>query len=162
MLSYRYITSSDRGILQEILTLSYQPLKDLNEAPWIPDDDLWKDYDHHIFDHLDRTDESVFVTEWDQTIVGFASFTRKESTATIGRNSVLPEHGGKGIGTAQVQEIIQRCADSNIRTLHVCTGTHRFFNSAQKMYLSAGFEEVSRDDDGQGVGRVLVRYRFDL
>jgi GNAT superfamily N-acetyltransferase len=123
---------------------------------------MWQDYDDRIFDNLVKTDECVFLTESDHTAVGFASFTRKESEATIGRNSVLPEHGGKGIGSGQVAEIIRSCIALNLTTIHVMTGTHRFFIPAQKMYLKAGFREVSRDDDGQGVGRVLVRYRLDL
>jgi GNAT superfamily N-acetyltransferase len=160
-MTHRDITSSDRGILEELLTRSYQPLRDLNEPPWIPGEGMWQDYDDRIFDNLVKTDECVFLTESNYTVVGFASFTRKESEATIGRNSVLPEHGGKGIGSGQVAEIIRRCIALNLTTIHVMTGTHRFFNPAQRMYLKAGFREISRDDDGQGVGRILVRYRLD-
>ena len=95
-MTHRDITSSDRGILKEILTQSYQSLQDLNEPPWIPGDGMWQDYDDRIFDNLAKSDECVFLTESDHTVVGFASFTCKESEATIGRNSVLPKHGGKG------------------------------------------------------------------
>lgn len=161
-MTHREIRPSDRGTLKELLTRSYQPLKELNEPPWVPGDGMWHDYDDRIFGNLARIDECVFLTESDHPIVGFASFTCKELEATIGRNSVLPEHGGKGIGSGQVAEIVRRCIALNVKTIHVMTGTHRFFIPARKMYLKAGFKEVSRDDDGQGVGRILVRYRLDL
>jgi GNAT superfamily N-acetyltransferase len=123
---------------------------------------MWLEYDDRVFDHLNDTNESIFLTELESEIVGFASFTTTDSEATIGRNSVLPEHGRKGIGTQQVQEVIRRCGDLSVKTISVVTGTHRFFDPAQRMYLKSGFSEVSRDDDGNGVGRVLVRYRLDL
>jgi RimJ/RimL family protein N-acetyltransferase len=161
-LTFRDIQSSDRGLLKDLLVQSYQPLKDLNEHPWIPGDDLWQDYDDHVFDNLGHEAEHVFLTEMDGGIVGFASFRISLDVATIGRNSVLPIHRGKGIGSSQVHEIIRRCLELKVQTINVQTGVHRFFEPAQKMYLRAGFEEVGRDDDGHNVRRVLIRYRFDL
>ena len=161
-LKYRDISETDRGVLCEILTRSYQSLKDLDEYPWIPGDAIWQEYDDRIFDNLNNKAECVFLTEMDRRIVGFASFTHEGTTATIGRNSVLPGEGGKGIGTGQVSEVIRRCAALGIRTIGVVTGTHRFFAPAQKMYLRAGFNEVDRFDDGEGAGRVLVKYELEL
>ena len=120
-LKYRDICEPDRGVLSEILTRSYQPLKDLDEFPWIPGDSMWQSYDDYIFDNLGKTDECVFLTEMDSRIVGFASFTHEGNTATIGRNSVLQEEGGKGIGTSQVSEVIRRCTALGIRTIDVVT-----------------------------------------
>ena len=37
-LKYRDISKVDRGVLSEILARSYQPLKDMDEFPWIPGD----------------------------------------------------------------------------------------------------------------------------
>ena len=161
-LKFRDIHEGDRGILVEILTRSYQPLRDLNEFPWIPGESMWQEYDDHVFDNLGRTGECVFVTELDNRIVGFASYTHNESTATIGRNSVVPAEGGKGIGTSQVHEVIRRCAALSVRKIEVVTGIHRFFAPAQRMYVNAGFAEVSRFDDGQGVGRTLIKYEIEL
>lgn len=161
-LKFRDIRETDRGILVEILTRSYRPLKDLNEFPWIPGESMWQEYDDQVFDNFERARECVFVTELDNRIVGFASYTHNESTATIGRNSVVPEEGGKGIGTSQVHEMIRRCSALCVRKIEVVTGTHRFFAPAQRMYMNAGFVEVSRFDDGQGVGRSLAKYEIEL
>lgn len=160
-LTFRDICPEDRGLLKGILEESYRPLKELNEPPWIPGDDLWQTYDDHVFERL-AEDEHVFVTELDGVVVGFASFQVILDVATIGRNSVRPQHGRKGIGSAQVEEIVRRCQALNISTINVQTGEHRFFEPAQRMYLRSGFEEVGRDDDGTGVGRTLIRYRLDL
>ena len=160
-LKFRDIQETDRGILVEILTRSYRPLKDLNEFPWIPGESMWQEYDDHVFDNFGRAGECVFVTELDNRIVGFASYTHNECIAIIGRNSVVPEEGGKGIGTSQVHEVIRRCSARSVRKIEVVTGTHRFFAPAQRMYTNAGFAEVSRFDDGQGVGRNLVKYEIE-
>lgn len=161
-LTFRNIRAEERGILRTILEAAYAPLKALNEPPWIPSDDLWQEYDDHVFEDLDDSDEDILLTEIDGTAVGFASFTTHGDGATIGRNAVVPAHGGKGIGAAQVQEIIRRCRERKVSVIYVLTGEHAFFEPARRMYLRAGFTEVSREDDGNGVGRVLVRYRLDL
>ena len=121
-LKFRDIHERDRGVLVEILTRSYQPLKDLNKFPWIPGESMWQEDDDHVFDNLGQTGERVFVTELGSRIVGFASYTHNESNATIGRNSVVPEEGRKGIGTNQVHEVIRRCTALGVRKIEVITG----------------------------------------
>ena len=162
LMIHRPINSADRGLLRKLLTRSYQPLKELDESPWIPSDSTWQEYDDYIFDNLGKAEEQVFLTEVNGTAVGFFSFTVRDTEATIGRNCVLPEEGGKGIGTGQVSEVIHRCSALGIKRLYVITGTHRFFVPAQKMYLRAGFSEIDRYDDGRGVGRILIKYSLEL
>ena len=145
-----------------LLTRSYQPLKELNEFPWIPSDSMWKEYDDHIFEDLAKTDEIVSLTELDGIVVGFFSFFSDGTEATISRNCVLPENGGKGVGTGQVVEIVRRCNALGVKSILVVTGEHRFFAPAQRMYLKAGFREIEREDDGRSVGRVLIKYKLDL
>ncbi|GEM_PF-1995049 len=161
-LTFRDIRPDDRGVLLSILEQSYQPLKELNEPPWIPPDDLWAQYDTDVFESLDDPGEKIYLTQIEGVVLGFASFSTDGNETTIGRNSVLPEHCGKGVGTAQVVEIIRRAKPMGIRTLHVWTGEHRFFEPAQRMYLRSGFVEVERKDDGNDVGRVLIRYKLYL
>ena len=159
-LTFRNVREDERGILCDLLERTYRPLKDLNEHPWIPADDLWQSYDDQVFDNL--SEELIMLTELDRSVVGFASYNLIHRGAVIGRNTVLPEHGGKGIGTAQVREIIRRCRDAGAEVIHVLTGDHPFFERAQRMYLKCGFNEVDRSDDGNGIGRTLIRYRLDL
>ena len=162
-LTHRNIRPTDRGRLSDLLTQSYRPLEDLDEYPWIPREDQWKAYDDGVFNEGIHDENTVlFVSEIDTSIVAFASFTISDNEATIGRNAVLPIHSGKGIGTAQVSEIIRRCRKRGVEAIVIWTGDHRFFAPAQRMYTKAGFTEVSRDDDGNNVGRTLIQYRLDL
>ena len=144
---FRDIEPDDKGILERLLTRSYLALKELNEVPWIPDDAIWQVYDDCIFGRLGSTNEEVFLTDVDGGIVGFASFSFEGTSGWIGRNAVIPEQSGKGIGTAQANEAIRRCRSLEIETLEVVTGAHPFFLPARRMYLRVGFQEADRYDD---------------
>ena len=71
---FRTAQPSDRGILRSLLIRSYQPLKDLNEAPWVPSEAMWWEYDDYVFDHREQLDGTILLTEVDETVVGFCTF----------------------------------------------------------------------------------------
>lgn len=162
-LCFRNIEPYDRGLLATLLAETYRRLEILNEPPWVPDKSDWQKYDDEIFDELEEEPEDeVFLTLIDGEPAGFASYHWQMDTATVGRNCVLPKHGGRGIGLAQVDEILSRVDGKGIKHMVVVTGTHPFFEPARRMYLSAGFDEQEAFDDGTGTGRSLIRYRLDL
>ena len=162
-LSFRNIEPCDRGLLATLLSDTYRRLEILNEPPWVPDRSDWQKYDDEIFDELgEDPEDEVFLTLVDGEPAGFASYHWQLGTATVGRNCVLPKYGGKGLGLAQVNEILGRIEGKGIDQMVVVTGTHPFFEPARRMYRSAGFDEQEEFDDGTGTGRTLVRYRLDL
>jgi len=75
----------------------------------------------------------------------------------IGQNCLLPDHQGHGYGKKQIEYIIKIFREKNFREIRAITGDHEFFISAQKMYISCGFQEQRKIK-----GDLFKRIEFSL
>lgn len=88
--------------------------------------------------------DSVWVTEWHGEVVGFITFLidRERGRGTISWNAVAPEHTGKGIGTKQIETVLDVFRQLNLRYADVTTNHDDGHASARRMYEKAGFVPV--------------------
>lgn len=74
----------------------------------------------------------------------------------IGWNCVVPEHQGKGLGKAQIQELLRIFRNRGIRKACVTTTDEEFFVPAQRTYEACGFERVRKTKDNN------IEYELEL
>jgi GNAT superfamily N-acetyltransferase len=74
----------------------------------------------------------------------------------IGWSCVVPEHQGKGIGKAQIQEILRIFRSKAIRKACVTTTDEDFFVPAQRMYEACGLAKIRKTEDNK------IEYELDL
>ncbi|MEA3403851.1 MAG: GNAT family N-acetyltransferase [Armatimonadota bacterium] len=87
---------------------------------------------------------SILVTEIEGEIAGFISYAldRARQVGTIHYNAVDPHFQGQGIGTMQVQRVLELFRDEGMRIACVGTGLNEGHAPARRMYEKAGFEPV--------------------
>lgn len=89
----------------------------------------------------------VFVADLPDTgIVGFLAWhvERDESCLGVAQVSVLPDHAGRGIGTALLERTISVARERGFA--HVTLNTQRNVAWNEPWYRSLGFESVDPDD----------------
>ena len=86
-------------------------------------------------------DETIFVSEWDDVVVGFitVSMNPNESVGEIGLNAVHPDYGCRGIGRGMVEFALARMKVCGIVAVKVATGGDRSHAPARRTYEKAGF-----------------------
>jgi len=84
----------------------------------------------------------AIVTEVDGEVVGFLTWRlhRDRAMGEISNNAVDPSHQGAGIGTAQVEWVLERFRDEGMEAARVMTGGDPGHAAARTMYHKAGFE----------------------
>ncbi len=87
---------------------------------------------------------TTIITEIDGEIAGFISYAidRDREVGTIHYNAVSPSAQGHGIGTAQVEHVLDIFRDAGMRVACVGTGLNEGHAPARRMYEKAGFEPV--------------------
>jgi len=87
---------------------------------------------------------SIIVTEFDGEIAGFISYAidRAREVGTIHYNAVDPAFQGHGVGTTQVDEVLEIFRDEGMKIACVGTGLNEGHAPARRMYEKAGFEPV--------------------
>ncbi len=115
-------------------------------------DDLWER--EHPGDPLEKKADTVerhfrehpdwsFVTELDGEVVGFCTYQiRDNGVGVVGNNAVDPAGQGRGIGTAQYRECLQRMRDAGMEYATVHTGLDPMHAPARRAYEKVGFERV--------------------
>ena len=93
------------------------------------------------------TDEriSVLVTEVEGRVAGFITYVMRTNEngvpyGDICNNAVDPSAGGKGIGTAQCAEVIERMKQEGVAYIQVSTGLDESHAPARRMYEKTGFD----------------------
>jgi len=127
---------------------------DLLKQAWAP---LWnpglerniRRFDLEVMECENTVGACTFITCLDSTPVGMGSYDPRQmpESAEIGWNCVIPEHQGKGIGKAQIQEILRIFRARDIRKACVTTTDEDFFVPAQRTYESCGFTVVRRTEN---------------
>ncbi len=90
----------------------------------------------------------VTVAEVDGEVVGIASVGPHESHLALWKLYVLPEHQGRGIGSALLDSVVARATGDypQIRVSYLDGNT-----SAEGFYRSKGFVEIGRESGGDGI-----------
>ncbi len=86
----------------------------------------------------------TLVTEAEGEIAGFISYAldRAREVGSIHFNAVHPDYQGHGVGTAQVERVLQIFRDEGMKYATVGTGLNEGHAPARRMYEKAGFKPV--------------------
>jgi len=138
--------TSEPGTIASVLRRVYAPLVERCPATWNAEEAGWDAFDAEVFRHPDTVGACTFFTWWGDLLVGFGSYDPRGAPdlGILGHSGVLPEFQGRGLGKAQVEEILRRMRCLGIRRARVSTGGHPFFAPARRMYLACGFREARR------------------
>ncbi len=87
---------------------------------------------------------SILVAEVEGEVAGFVSYAvdRAREVGTIHYNAVDPRFQGRGVGTMQVERVLEIFRDHGMRIACVGTGLNDGHAPARRMYEKAGFEPV--------------------
>jgi len=96
--------------------------------------------------YLEEKGTRKFVTKIDGKIAGFCSYTidKIKKIGTVGYNGVSPEYSGLGIGTYQMNKILELMKKEGMEIAEVLTGLNEGHTPARKMYEKVGFKEFSK------------------
>jgi GNAT superfamily N-acetyltransferase len=101
----------------------------------------------------------VTVAEVDGTVVGIAVVGPHENHLVLWKLYVLPEHQGKGIGTALVESVVTAATGvhQQIRISYLEGNT-----LAEAFYRGMGFVEISRESSGDAIPEsVWMQFELD-
>ncbi|MFC4811658.1 GNAT family N-acetyltransferase [Paenibacillus sp. GCM10023250] len=113
--------------------------------------------DEMMLRRLERS--NVFVAELDEKIVGFAnfSFVREDGQAELSAIYLYPEHQGKGIGSALLQEGIRN--SQGVKEVYI--NVEKDNEIGRRFYEAKKFEIVKEFDDNFD-GHILKTVRMVL
>jgi GNAT superfamily N-acetyltransferase len=134
------------GTIAELLRRSYAELVSSEPELWRPEITKWDGFDKEVFQYSDTVGAGVFLTWCDNQLVGFASYDprQKPEVGIVGHNCIVPEFRRRGLGKAQLLNILRHFQSMSIKTAKVSTNSHPFFIPAQRMYVACGFIEKRR------------------
>jgi len=98
-------------------------------------------------DYVRDADLSKFiVTEVDGEVVAFASYSLDEDRKIghVGNNGVSPAHRGKGIGSKQIERVLEILREKGMRSAQVGTGLDDEYIPARRMYEKHGFKPLRK------------------
>ncbi len=135
--------------MQAIAVRAWQPIyaafrdrmgKELFSHLW---PDGWEqDKASQIAEHLRRRPEWCLVSELDDCIVGFITFTidRERKIGEIGNNAVDPAYQSCGVGAMQYHHVLTLFRQQDIIYAKVETGLDPAHGPARAAYTKVGFE----------------------
>ena len=162
-LTFEPLCQYQPGILERLLTESYAAL-DVGQNRRAAFQARWRQADRDSFDHLETIGRCVFVTCLNGRPIGFACFDPREAPerGLVGHNCIVPSCRGRGYGRRQLEELLRRLCELDIRHASATTGEHPFFEPAQHMYLRCGFREARRYDRRAVSLFRVIEYEKDL
>ena len=129
-------------IVKKIWTMGVDKLREetyglIGNKSW--DEWVWKS----VKEYLKDRNTKKFVTKINGKIAGFCSYRidRIKKIGTVGYNGVLPEYSGMGIGTFQINKILELMKKEGMEIAEVLTGLNEGHTPARRMYEKAGFKE---------------------
>jgi RimJ/RimL family protein N-acetyltransferase len=143
----RPATLDDMGRIQEIVREIWHIGTDfaLEEMYGSVGDEAWDRWlvpkvMSRLYDELDN----VWVTEDDGAIIGFCSYgmSSARKVGTVHYNGVALAGRGKGIGTMQVEKILELFRAAGMEIACVGTGLNEGHAPARRVYEKCGFEPV--------------------
>ncbi len=154
----------EEGTILALLERAYaQALKD-EPSLWEPERRKWAEYDRDVFGEPETVGASAFLTWLDGRLAGFGSWDPRGRPllARIGFNCILPEFRGRGLGQAQMREILRRLGEMGVQAVQVRTLDSPFFAPARRMYEACGFLEIGRTPWPRSNAYHLVDYEIRL
>jgi len=145
-------TKHARGMVLGLLKRAWAPL-------WNPKlEENISQFDSDVTEHSNTVGACTFVTCLESEPVGMGSYDprQKPERGLIGWNCVVPEHQRKGIGKAQIQEILRIFRSKGIRKACVTTTDEDFFVPAQRTYEACGFIRACKTEDNN------IEYELEL
>ncbi|MCE5238575.1 GNAT family N-acetyltransferase [bacterium] len=146
-LQMRQATLDDMARIQEIVREIWyigtdfaleEKYGSVGDEPW----DRW--LVPKVMSRLYEEMDHVWVTEEDGAIVGFFSYTMSSArqVGTVHYNGVALAGRGKGIGTMQIQKILEIFRAAGMKVACVGTGLNDGHAPARRVYEKCGFEPV--------------------
>ncbi len=71
------------------------------------------------------------------------------------RLMIATEFQNQGYGKQLLDQVVQKCKEENIRYLYV--SSTRYDDMPYKMYLSYGFEDTGREEDGEQILKLKIQ-----
>lgn len=160
VLKFTELHDQQPGIIAFMLKRSYAEIVSSDPEQWGPEEAKWEEFDREVFEHPETVGACVFLSWFDDRLVGFASYDPrgKPDFGIIGHNCILPTFRGRGFGKAQIREVIRRLYGMGVKTAKVSTMDHPLFVPAQRMYAACGFREVRRIASGKDVMETVIEY----
>lgn len=161
---YLPITGQQPGVISGLLFRSYAALLEAEPDRRREMEAGFRDYDHQCFANPDTVGRCVILTRLGDEFIGLASWDPRgrPAKAIIGHNCVVPQLRGRGIGRAQLTEVLRRLELEGVAAVQASTGEHSFFAPARAMYQACDFVETHRAADGPDPSERLVYYRRQL
>jgi GNAT superfamily N-acetyltransferase len=88
-----------------------------------------------------------------QEPIGFAAATLVDGSAHLSEMDVLPSCGGRGVGTALVDEVVRWARNSGYESLTLTTFSHLAWNAP--FYARLGFRVIEEDEQGLQLREIL-------
>jgi GNAT superfamily N-acetyltransferase len=114
---------------------------------------------HDIADHAPPPVEelaaspAIFVAEIDDVVVGYARIELVDDQTHLEQLSVLPDHGGKGIGTALIDAVCGWARERGDSRVTLTTFRSVAFNAP--LYAKRGFQEIEEQDWPPGIKALI-------
>jgi GNAT superfamily N-acetyltransferase len=158
MLKFEPITKYEKGTIFSLLLQSFAEL-------WNDElEEKIKKFDREVFENPDTVGACAFISTLNGKPVGMASWDPRQrpELGIIGYNCILPEYQGRSFGKTQIKEIIRRLKEQGFKKVIVTTGEHPFFEPADKIYLTCGFKETRRYNEGRDPRYGSIDYELKL
>ena len=97
---------------------------------------------------------AVLVAEEDDVVVSYARIELVDDQAHLEQLSVLPDHGGQGIGTALIDAVCDWARDRGDAAVTLTTFREVAFNAP--LYNKRGFEELPEHEWTEGIRAVVA------
>lgn len=132
-------------IVKKIWTMGVDKLRE--EKYGIIGGKSWQDWVwESVKGYLKDKETRKFVTKVNGEIAAFCSYRidKLKKIGTVGYNGVSPEYSGMGIGTYQINKILQLMKREGMEIAEVLTGLNEGHLPARRMYEKVGFKELSK------------------
>lgn len=157
-LTFRNLREYQRGILNDLLRDAYS--FDPAFENYFGND--WKEFDDFFFDNLEIADNFLFITtlEDSREPIGLVSWDPRQmpDCVIIGHNCIASRYKKQGFGKLQLQEAINRIADTGVKRLLVTTNEDLV--PAQRQYESVGFLLRNRRKNLESIGHDYLDYEL--
>lgn len=164
VIGFSEITLEQRGLLADLLHVSYATLLADESGCWSGLAKEQADFDYEVFEDFSTMSKCVFLTTRENEVVGFASFDPRSwpHHGVVGHNCILPAYRGEGIGRRQIEEVLSRLRRMGMERAVVSTNEHPFFLPARRNYESCGFIEFRSFAGGPDPRYAMIEYVKDL
>ncbi|HRH24220.1 MAG TPA: GNAT family N-acetyltransferase [Candidatus Paceibacterota bacterium] len=144
LFTLRQATEEDLFFLYRVSTEAMRPVSELSNAPARSEEERLTEYKKKF------VPETIHIIQHNGEDIGRLRIVRSSDSIYVGGIQILPEHQGKGIGTALFTELIE---ESNRMRIPILLEVHDVNTPAIAFYKRLGFQEGEKVKD-----QVVMRY----